>query len=754
MSDQHSTRVRGILTTLTLEEKLAQLVGFWQDEVGDVVAPLQGEVSPRGTLAKASVNGLGHLTRVYGTTPYDPEERAAWLWDEQRHLIAETRPGIPAIVHEECLTGLAAWTAATFPTPLAWGASFDPDTVERMAALVGRDMHTLGIHQGLAPVLDVIRDPRWGRVDECISEDPYLVGAIGTPFVRGLQSSGVDATVKHFAGYSGSKAGRNFGPVSVGPREFADVFLLPFEMAIRDGGAKVVLHSYTDIDGVAVAGDRSLLNDLLRDQWGFDGVVVADYFGVAFLHLLQEVAKDRSEAATLALTAGIDVELPSGDAYLDPLIEAIEAGDVSMELVDRSVLRVLTQKERLGLLDQDFSDDPPTGIDLDSPEHRALALEMAAKSVILLSNEGILPLAPKTKGRTIAAIGPNMDRPAAMFGCYSFVNHVLAQRPETPFGFEVPSLLEALVEEFGGPITMVDGCDIDSDDTSRIAKAVAAAEKADVAIIAAGDHAGLFGRGTVGEGCDRDSLELPGVQRSLIEAVLDTGTPVVLVLLTGRPYAIDWALDRCAAVIQAFFPGEEGSGALARILSGAINPSGRLPVSMPSSVGAQPYSYLHPPLGHGAAVTILDAKPALPFGFGLSYSTFSYSDLTVPDTAPTGGAVPVSVTTTNTGKVAGEHVVQVYGRVRYASIARPVAQLLGFARVSLDPGASATVTFDIPTTRVAYTNQELLRVVEPRTLEVWIGTSVERSVEASVDLVGDVHVIGPDSPRLTTVTVS
>ncbi|MCJ7827071.1 MAG: glycoside hydrolase family 3 C-terminal domain-containing protein, partial [Demequinaceae bacterium] len=320
--------------------------------------------------------------------------------------------------------------------------------------------------------------------------------------------------------------------------------------------------------------------------------------------------------------------------------------------------------------------------------------------------------------------------------------------------FEVPSLLDALREEFDGPVTMVDGCDVDGDDSTRIVEAVAAAEQADVAIIAAGDHAGLFGRGTVGEGCDRDSLELPGVQRRLIEAVLDTGTPVVLVLLTGRPYAIDWALERCAAVLQAFFPGEEGSRALARILSGAVNPSGRLPVSMPVSVGAQPYSYLHPPLGIGSAVTILDAKPTLPFGFGLSYTTFSHSDLKVANTASTDGAITVSVATANTGAVAGEHVVQVYGRVRYASVTRPVAQLLGFTRVSLEPGASATATFEIPTTRLAYTNCDLVRVVEPRTVEVWVGTSTERSVEASITLVGDVHVIGPDSPRLTTATVS
>src|SRR3954468_6903683 len=343
-----SERVRALHAQMTLEEKLAQIVGYWVDQGGEVVAPMQGEMTVSNRYEEATEHGLGHLTRVYGTRPVDPGERAAWLWNEQRRLVEETRLGIPALVHEECLTGLAAWQAATFPTPLAWGASFDPEVVEEMAQSIGRSMHELGIHQGLAPVLDVIRDPRWGRVDECIAEDPYVVGTIGTAYVRGLQGAGVHATLKHFVGYSASQAGRNHAPVHAGPREVRDTLLQPFEMAVRDGGVRSVMTSYAEIDGVPVGASAEYLTGILRDEWGFEGTVVSDYFAVAFLHTMHGVAADLGEAAALALAAGIDVELPTGDAFLEPLAARIRSGETDEALVDRAVLRVLSQKEDLG----------------------------------------------------------------------------------------------------------------------------------------------------------------------------------------------------------------------------------------------------------------------------------------------------------------------------------------------------------------------------------------------------------------------
>ncbi|MGW0505568.1 beta-xylosidase/alpha-l-arabinosidase [Micromonospora sp. NPDC003241] len=742
-------RVRELLGRMTIEEKIAQLVGFWEKEDGETVAPLQGEFADVGKLETFSRHGLGHLTRAYGTRPVDAEARASWLWKFQSDLVTGTRLGIPAIVHEECLTGLSAWKAATYPTPLAWGAACDPELVTEMAEAIGASMRALGIHQGLSPVLDVIRDPRWGRVDECIAEDPYLVGTLGTSYVRGLQAQGVLATLKHFAGYSASRAGRNFAPVHAGPRELADVLLPPFEMAILDGDARSVMHSYAEIDGVPVAADPTMLTGILRDRWGFDGTVVADYFGVAFLNLLHHVAADHADAAVQALTAGVDIELPTGDAYLT-VAESVRSGRLDEALVDRAVLRVLRQKEALGLLDATF-DDEPQPVDLDSPEHRSIARRLAEKSVVLVANQGVLPL---SAGRRVAVVGPNADREGALFGCYSFLNHVLAQHPDVETGIEVPTVLAAARAEFGADlVSWARGCDVDSEDRSGFDEAVATAAAADVAILVVGDHAGLFGRGTVGEGCDREDLELPGVQRELAEAVLATGTPVVLVLLTGRPYVLGWAVDRCAAVVQAFFPGEEGAGAIAGVLSGRVNPSGRLPVSLPGSAGAQPFSYLHPTLGEGSEVTNLPAIPVAPFGHGLSYTTFEYADLTVPATVPTDGALPVTVRLTNTGAVAGDEVVQLYGRDLVGSVTRPVAQLLGYRRVHLEPGQSVTVELTVPTTRLAFSDRSLTRVVEPGDVDVWVGSSVRRDAEARTTLVGDIAKVTNASPRWTTTDV-
>ncbi|MCM3502754.1 glycoside hydrolase family 3 C-terminal domain-containing protein [Microbacterium sp. P26] len=759
-----SPRVQALVAEMTLDEKLAQLVGYWVDQGDEVVAPLSGEKVTTTAYADATVHGLGHLTRVYGTRPVDPVERAEWLWGEQRRLQTETRLGIPALVHEECLTGFAAWQAATFPTPLAWGASFDPDAVELMASAIGRSMREVGVHQGLSPVLDVVRDARWGRVDECIAEDPYVVGTIGTAYVRGLQDSGVHATLKHFAGYSASRAGRNHAPVSAGRRELQDVFLPPFEMAVRDGGARSVMNSYTEIDGVPVASSHELLTDLLRRQWGFDGTVVSDYFAVEFLRSMHGIAADRGEAAHLALEAGIDVELPGPDAY-PFLAERVASGALPEAVVDRAVARVLAEKEDLGLLDADFS-TPPQHIDLDDAGHRALARRLAEESAVLLRNDGVLPLAGGTR---IAVIGPNGDSAEALMGCYSFANHVLAHHPGTPMGFEIPTVREALAERFG-EVTYTRGCEVGGTDLSGLEAAEAAARDAEVAIVVVGDRSGLFGRGTVGEGNDADSLELPGVQRQLVEAVVATGTPVVLVLLTGRPYALGWALDTPtgpAAVLQAFFPGEEGGPALAALLAGDATPSGRLPVSLPRSAGAQPYSYLHPLLGGPSGVTSTDPTPVRPFGFGLSYTTFrreglavdgvsSGADVTASGTAEVraGDAFTVAARVTNTGAVRGADVVQVYAHRAVASVTRPVAQLVAYARVELEPGESADVRFTVPASRLAYSDRAMRRVVEPGDVELRLGPScAEVDDSVAVRLTGATYELSGDDARVVDVEV-
>lgn len=751
-----SERVRELHARMTLPEKLAQLVGYWVDKGEDKVAPLDGEFAAASSYADATAEGIGHLTRVYGTRPVDPLERAHWLWSEQRRLREQTRLGIPALVHEECLTGLAAWKAATFPTPLAWGAAFDPDLVEEMGAAIGGSMRELGIHQGLAPVLDVIRDPRWGRVDECIAEDPYVVGTIGTAYVRGLQSAGVHATLKHFVGYSASQAGRNHAPVHAGAREIRDVLLQPFEMAVREGGVRSVMNSYAEIDGLPVAANPEYLTGILREEWGFDGTVVSDYFSVAFLHSMHRVAADRGEAAELALRAGIDVELPTGDAFLAPLAERLRAGLADQALVDRAVLRVLAQKEELGLLDETF-DTPPAAIDLDTPRHRELALRLARESLVLLTNDGVLPLG-RTPGR-IAVLGPNAAEVEALMGCYSFANHVLAHHPDVPLGFEITSVLEAIGKEFGeATVTTAPGCDVEGHDRSGIPQAAAVAADADVAVVVVGDRAGLFGRGTVGEGNDVESLELPGVQRELVEAVVRTGTPTIMIVLSGRPYAIGWAVqgaDAPGAILQAFFPGEEGGRAIAEVLSGREAPSGHLPVSMPRSAGSQPFSYLHPLLGGSSDVTSADSTPVLPFGHGLTYTTFERTALQVGGDVVVGEAFTATVTVRNTGERAGTTLVQLYGRDVYASVTRPIAQLLAYQRISLGPGEAAAVTFEVPTARLAFTGRHGLRVIEPGDIELWVGPScAERETEAILAIKGPQDAVASGDGRVARSTVA
>ncbi|MDQ4138834.1 MAG: glycoside hydrolase family 3 C-terminal domain-containing protein, partial [Actinomycetota bacterium] len=583
-------RVEALLAEMTLDEKLAQLGSYWDDRRGsdEVIAPLQDVFSQgRPSFEVATADGIGHLTRVLGTVPVTAADGARKLADAQNALRHNTRLGVPAIAHEECLTGFTTLGATVYPTALAWGATFDPELVQRMAAAIGSDMRAVGVHQGLSPVLDVTRDYRWGRVEETLGEDPYAVGMIGSAYVRGLESAGVIATLKHFAGYSASRGGRNHAPVAMGPRELADVILPPFEMAVRTGGARSVMNSYSEIDGVPVAADRHLLTELLRDAWGFDGTVVSDYWAVPFLKSKHRLAGEVGEAGALALEAGLDVELPDTGAY-GKLAPLLEDGRLSIEVVDTAVRRVLRQKAELGLLDADWEPVDSTDVDLDSPRNRDIARRLAEESIILLDNRtDALPLAGAPA--SIAVIGPCADDPGAFLGCYSYPIHVLPRHPQHGFGIPVDSLPAALAAEFGGSeITALAGCPISDIDRSGIPDAVQRAEQADLVLALVGDRAGMFGRGTSGEGCDAPNLELPGVQGDLLDALLDTGTPVVVIVVSGRPYALGRYADRAAAVIQAFMPGSEGAGALAGVISGRINPSGHLPVQIPARDGALP----------------------------------------------------------------------------------------------------------------------------------------------------------------------
>lgn len=763
-----TTRVDELIAQMTVEEKIAQLYGVWvgaSDSGGDV-APHQHDVEEVVDLEALLPRGLGQLTRSFGTKPVDAATAALSLARTQERIREASRFGIPALAHEECLAGFAAWGATAYPVPLSWGATFDPDLVREVGKRIGADMASVGVHQGLAPVLDVVRDARWGRVEETIGEDPTLVGTIATAYVQGVESAGVVATLKHFVGYSASRAGRNLAPVSIGRRELNDVLLPPFEMAVRDGGVRSVMNSYTDLDGVPTAADRTLLTELLRDEWGFDGTVVADYFSIAFLKLLHGVADTWVDAAAQALEAGIDVELPTVKTFGDALVRAVEEGAVAENLIDTALRRVLAQKDELGLLDPDWSAVPPAlagadlsdpealrgTIDLDPPRNRDLARRVADEAIVLVRNDGTLPLAAPA---SIAVIGPNATDPYAMLGCYSFPTHVVTQHPGVEMGIEIPTLLDAIRAEFpGATVAHAEGTTVDGGETDGLAAAAELAASADVVILALGDRAGLFGRGTSGEGCDVATLTLPGAQQQLVDAVLDTGTPAVLVLLAGRPYALGRATQEAAGIVEAFFAGEEGATSVAGVLSGRVNPSGHLPVSIPADPGAQPTTYLASPLARRTEVSNIDPSPAFPFGHGLSYSTFSWSDAAASaDRITTDGTVSVSITVTNTSERAGAEVVQLYLSDPHAEVARPVQKLIGYARVELAAGASADVVFDVPADLAAYTGRAGRRIVDAGEIVLSAGrSSGDLASSVSVWLEGPTRIV--DHTRALVAGVS
>ena len=772
-ADQHALArvpasgiVEHLIREMTLEEKLAQLAGVWVNAStdGDSVAPLQSQMAGDDrSWDDIIADGLGQITRMYGTVPVEPAEGARRLAAAQEQIMAASRFGIPAQVHEECLAGLAAWKATAFPVPLAWGATFNPGLVKEMASRIGESMRSLGVHQGLAPVLDVVRDLRWGRVEETIGEDPYLVGTVATAYVQGLESTGIVSTLKHFVGYSASQAGRNHAPVSMGPRELADVMLPPFEMALRHGGARSVMHAYTDIDGVPAAANRALLTGLLREEWGFNGTVVADYFGVAFLDVTHGVAADSGEAATLALSAGVDVELPTVNCFGAPLLARVQEGALDVAVVDQSLRRVLTQKAQVGLLSPDFSPAPPAlsaAIDLDRAEDRALARELAAQSLVLLSNGSFdgTPALPLPSGGSLGVVGPLADDPFAMLGCYSFDAHVGASHPDVPMGISVPSVAAVAAGRFDSVLSSVTGnCEVATE--TEIAEACQIAASVDTCVVVVGDNAGLFGRGTSGEGNDAADLHLPGDQHRMLDRVLaacaDSGSRAVVVVLSGRPYALGDFVDRADAIVQGFFPGEAGGEALWDVLTGVVNPSGKLPVSVPRSSGGQPGTYLHSRLAGRTEVSALDPSPLYGFGHGLSYTSFELSghQSSVPAMS-TSDSVTVSCTVTNTGLRDGAEVVQLYLEDPVGEVVRPVRELIGYARVELPAGASSEVEFVVHADRTSFTGLDLQRVVTPDLVKLHVSTSCASDAAThEVILHGPRRVAGFEREMLTPVRV-
>ena len=748
--------MRDLMARMSPEERIAQLHAVWLilSEDGDHRPREDAFTGSNDGLERAIRLGVGQVTRPLGTRGIEPAAGVRALNRLQRDIVEGSRHGIPVMAHEECLSGLMARGATLFPSGLSYGATWNPDLVERAARAIGDECVSVGCRQGLAPVLDVLRDARWGRTEEGLAEDPWLTGIMAAAYVRGLQHGGrMLATLKHYAGHSASEGARNHAPVHLGPHALADTFLLPFEMAVRLAGARSVMPAYHDIDGVPLHADRRLLTEVLREEWGFDGLIVADYIGVTLLHEHHGVSDGPAHSAAMAVRAGLDVELPGGDC-VPSLPEALERDLIDMAEIDTACARVLTEKIRLGLFEAPYADEG--AIALRRPEALDLAQEVAAQSITLLSNDGILPLRPGTE---IAVIGPTADDPLALLGDYSFPVHLVGQGDEA--ADEVVTILDGLraahgavshargchiIEERGAGAPVFPGdvedstgltiADTLSTDLSLVPEAVEAARAADVALVCVGDLSGIFQTGTVGEGSDADSLELPGVQQALLDAVLETGTPTVVLLTSGRPYRLGGREGDLAAYLMGYLPGERGGAALAEVLTGAREPTGRLTLSVPRSAGAAPYYYNHAFKSPGTPVA-RHFGTEFPFGHGLGYTRFEFSDLHVPPSVANGGTIPVSFTVANAGARPGTAIPQLYLRDRLASRVRPVKELKGFARLELAPGARARVALDLPTDMLAFSAPGG-RIVEPGAFDVTVGRS-----SADIALRGAVTVEGP-----------
>jgi beta-glucosidase len=748
-------RVTDLLSCMTLEEKLAQMGSVW------VFQLLPGDDAFNELLSQ----GIGHVTRLAGASSLEPTEAALLANRIQTYLTGHTRLGIPAIIHEECNSGYMARSATCFPQMIGVASTWNPDLAEQIGDVVRVQMRAVGAHQGLSPVLDIARDPRWGRIEETFGEDPYLVSRMGVAFVKGLQGEslavGVSATSKHFVGYGAPDGGLNWGPAHIPARELREVFLLPFEAAVKEAHLHSVMNAYHELDGVPCGASRELLTDILRDEWGFDGVVVSDYFSIDQFEQTHFISPDKETSAHLALEAGIDVELPSTDCYGEPLKGALDRGEIDMALIDRSVRRILTMKFEMGLFENPFVEAEQAAAVFDTPAQRGLARQIAQQSIVLLKNEGeTLPL--RKDLRSIAVIGPNADDVRNLIGDYAYPCHVesLAEMRERGTSFNLPmppsmeladnfvpirSILEEIRDKVSPDTTIhaVKGCEVKGESLNEIAEAVEAARGADVALVIVGGKSGLTDSCTTGEALDRVELGLPGMQLDLLKAVYETGTPVVVVLVNGRPLSLPWIVEHVPAVLETWLPGEEGGRAVADALFGDTNPGGKLPVTIPAHVGQVPIVHYVKPSGGKSfwKETYVDCsnEPLFPFGFGLSYTTFALDNLRLSaEEVSIGEELIVEVDVTNTGSRAGDEVVQLYTGQTFASVTRPVQELRGFLRVALEPGETKTVSFTLHTHQLAFYDRDMRYVVEPGVVAVMLGTS-----SADLPLAGSVSLLGP-----------
>lgn len=746
-----SAKVEQLMADMTLDEKLAQISCVWFGK-SDIYNP-DGSFNPEKMEAKFP-HGIGCFARPQDTIGMEdtserkdvndatvvrrmsartPSDTVTLVNEIQKWMIEETRLGIPTLFHEEGLHGFQGRYATAFPQAIALAATFNTDIVEDVYSVTAREIRARGVHHVLSPVVDVALDPRWGRIEETFGEDPYLVSRMGVAAIKGFQGDGfpiaddkVLTTLKHMTGHGQPEAGMNVGPAQVSERVLREIFFPPFEAAVKEANAASVMASYNEIDGIPSHANEWLLNDILRDEWGFDGAVVADYFAISELERRHSIVDNIVDAGAIALKSGVDVELPDGVAYF-ALKEKIEAGEYDIKYVDQAVRRVLEMKERGNVYETPYADgafaDEITGND----EARDLATRVAHQGAVLLKNEGnLLPL-DRTKYKRIAVIGPNSD--ITVLGGYS-------DEPR-----QTVSILEGLQNKVGDDIEIVHSKGVtltnnrswwddevelfDKDkNLASIYEAVAVAKTADLVILAiGGDESTSREAWSETHMGDRNDITLIGQQKELIEALAETGKPMATVVISGRPISLANVDDKLPNILYGWILGQETGTAVANLLFGDVNPSGKMPVTTPRTVGQIPAFYNHKPTAR-RGYAFDDASALYPFGFGMSYTTFDIGEPVLSSaTIANGGEASVTVSVSNTGSIAGDEVVQLYIRDKVSSVTRPVKELKGFARVSLAPGETKDVTLPIKPSALEFFNRDMERVIEAGEFDIMVGNS-------------------------------
>lgn len=770
----HQQRCDDLIERMNLEEKLAQLAGVWGRQL---VA--KGVVDEEAAY-RLVPNGIGHISRnSLQKTPFESAEDANALqaWFRER-----TRLGIPVIIHEEACAGLMARGACAFPMPIGMGSTFNPDLMEAVASVIRHQMRCVGASQALAPVLDVARDHRWGRIEETFGEDPYLTSRMGVSFIRGVQGheadSGVACTAKHFVGYSASASGLNWAPASIGTRELRDDHLPSFAAAISEASVLSVMNAYQEIDGIPVAASRELLTKVLRDELGFTGAVVSDYDALSSLHTYHQLGRGKVDAAALGLHAGIDLELPVVDCFGGPLRQALAEGLISIEDIDLAVRRILMLKFRLGLFEWSHLDSRAAPKVFEDASHRSLALEAAVQSMVLLRNEG--GLLPLERVQKIAVVGPSSHSLRNLQGTYQYPsfyeyqfgpldgrisqtesnasdNNVAAA--VTLDAAQRDNIAAALSSQFPGQKTIFEailagapagsvvryeqGCDINlKGDSKAHQAALDLALESDVVIAVMGGRSGLAADCTEGEFNDRSALELPGAQEDLLKGLVATGRPVILVLINGRPPCLTWASENVPSILEAWLPGESGPQAIADILFGKANPSGRLPVSLSRGVGQMPIHYHHKPSGRRSfpygGYKEAPATALYPFGHGLSYTSFECTKVSASSSQwEIGEAFSIRAQVSNVGRRSGTAVVQLYLSRSARLVTAPVKLLKAFARVELEPGQTRSLEFTLNDSALVHAGLGGSMVIEPGSVRIQVGaSSAEVWSEIAVDVVG------------------